>query len=144
MVFAKRIDCEHANLPNPAWHLTFAIWFSAVWLPGFASIFSVPIAVRRCSQCVYGGVPTLFLTRIETRSGCMQNDRFTLTLAFINLAGRFAEDTFEREFPIGTSDTVATGETGFHVVDRAYLDFGPISAVSEDCCPRHLEPNSIP
>jgi hypothetical protein len=31
--FGKPIDCERANLPNPAWHLTVAIWFSAVWLP---------------------------------------------------------------------------------------------------------------
>lgn len=70
-----------------------------------------------------GGVPTLFLTRIETRSGFMQNARFMLPLTFTNLAGRFAADTFELGLPpsdIATSDA----ETGFRVEDRAYSNFG--------------------
>lgn len=125
--FAKRIDCERANLPSPAWHLTFAIWFSAVWLPASPVSFPLPVAVRRCNQCVYGGVPTSSLTRIATLSGCMQSAHFMLPSAFTNLAGRFSADTFEaglQPSDFAMSDTVATDEIGFRVEDRAYSNFG--------------------
>lgn len=57
----------------------------------------------------------------------MQNDCFTLTSPFTNLAGRFAADTFEAGFQpsdIAMSDTVASDEIGFRVEDRAYSNFG--------------------
>jgi len=57
----------------------------------------------------------------------MQDARFMLPLAFTNLAGRFSADTFELGFQpsdVATSDTVAIGETGFRVEDRAYSNFG--------------------
>jgi hypothetical protein len=57
----------------------------------------------------------------------MQSARFMLPLAFTNLAGRFAADTFEAGFPpsdIAMSNAVATHEIGFRVEDRAYSNFG--------------------
>ena len=90
-------------------------------------VSSVPVAVRRCNQCVSGGVPTPFLSRVATLPGFTQNERFTLQLAFTNLAGRSAADIFELGFPTSGIDTMimaATGETGFGVEDPAYSNFG--------------------
>jgi hypothetical protein len=77
-IFQGLKNYPHVIAPNPP--VTngisiFAIWFSAVWA---ALPVSLPVAVRRCRLCLYGGVLGLSLVRTVTLAGFVQPAGFIL------------------------------------------------------------------